>query len=203
LRKLSIASALVVLQAGIVFGLSSEAVALPVLAGHVTCTISGKGKFEPKLKTTGTGTLLKMSVKGHVSACTGGSYGSHTVTGGSISGSGTFTRSSSVSTCTNFQGALPSDTVTVIKMTVTWKLSPAIAVAPSHILYTGTYSAPTSGTTMALDLGALATPPTTTTVGASYGGSTVQNTLMNVTVPPITFCPVGENFLFPTGTVTF
>jgi hypothetical protein len=209
-RRCAIVLAFVVLQAGFVAGISGVADAMPALTGHVSCTgFSGTGKFGPGLIATGTSTAVKITFKGILTGCTGGSIAAggaiHTVTGGKVKGAGYFTGAAANSCTPNFQGAVPLDHVGVIKMKVKWTLSPAIAVAPSNVKYgPGTYSAPTPPLgPMALDLGASATPATVTAIAGSYAADFLtQNTLMNILTPP-TGCPVGPAFAFPTGTMVF
>jgi hypothetical protein len=121
------------------------------------------------------------------------------VVGATVKGSGYFT-GASASKCSNFEGAIPLDTVGSIKMTVNWIMSPSLSVAPSKVSYTGTYSA---FTPVDLNLGSLATPVTTTTITGSFPlDSLTQNTDMNVTGAT---CPttIGPSFTFPTGTLVF
>lgn len=206
-RKPAAVLAVVLVEVGLVVGLSGVAGATPALSGHVTCSsFVGKGTFGPKLTLAGSPGAVKITFKGKLSGCTGGSIhyagAIHTVTGGKVSGSGFF-NGAAASKCANFQGVVPIDTVGTIKMKVMWKLSPPLAVAPSNVTYgsaPGTYSAPVAGVTMSLQLGAV--PGTQTTVAGSYAGSAVQDTVMGVTVP-VTGCPVGPAFIFPTGTMMF
>jgi hypothetical protein len=209
-RRCAMVLAFVVLQAGIVVGISGVADATPALVGHVNCTgFSGTGKFGPGLVVTGSSTAVKITFKGILTGCTGGSIAAggaiHTVTGGKVKGSGYFTGTAANTCSPNFQGAIPLDTVGLIKMKVKWTLSPAITVAPSNVKYgPGTYSAPTPPLgPMALDLGAAATPATLTAIGGSYTADALtQNTLMNIATPPLG-CPVGPAFAFATGTMVF
>jgi hypothetical protein len=210
IRRLAVVSAFVVLQAGFLFGVSGDASASPVLVGHVSCsTFTGAGKFSPGLTTAGSAGGVKITVKGKIFGCTGGSItiGSttYTVTGGSATINDWYFTGTTGSKCANFQGAVPLDKVGLIKMKVKWTLSPPLVVAPSHVKYSaGTYSAVTPAFgPMALDLGSLATPPSTTSITGSYAADFLtQNTLMNIPTPPAG-CPVGPAFAFPTGAMAF
>ena len=149
----------------------------------------------------------KFFVTAKVFACSGASItlGSppvvHNVTSGVLKINDWYFTGTSGSKCSNFEGAAPADAVGKIKMTVQWNLSPPATVAPSHVTYTaGPYTAPVTGTTMALELGAV--PLTPTAVTGSFAGSLVQDTLLDVTVPT-TGCPVGPTFSIPTGTLKF
>jgi hypothetical protein len=210
IRRLAVVSAFVVLQAGVLFGVSGEASAAPVLVGHVTCSIfKGTGKFSPGLTTAGSAGGVKITAKGKFAGCTGGSITissvTHTVTGGSATINDWYFTGTTASKCADFQGAVPVDKVGLIKMTVKWTLTPPLVVAPSHVKYSaGTYSAvtPPFGP-MALDLGAAATPPSTTSITGSYAADALtQNTLMNIPTPPAG-CPVGPAFTWPSGGMAF
>ena len=201
---------------GVTVATAGTAVALPALTGTVTCsTFAGKGTFHPKLLVTGAAPQLKIKFAGTLTNCSGTPYVGSTgvasnVTGGHVKGVGKFTKlpapATNVNRCSNFQGATPVDSVAVIKMVVHWTMSPSLAVAPSTVVYGGTYSAallPSGGppfTTMDLDLGQAAA--TTTTVTGSYAGSAAQNTAMHINVASAG-CPVGVPFAFPGGTMTF
>jgi hypothetical protein len=204
MRKLAAGSAFVVLQAGLAFGISGVAEAMPALGpGHVSCSFAGSGKINPKITPAGSNGGMKVSFDGKAFGCTGYSIvigtTTYTVTAASVKGSGYFTGVTG-SKCANFEGAIPVDHVGVIKMTVKWIMSPSLAVAPSKVKYTGTYSA---NAPVKLDLGSSATPATTTTVHGSFplDGPT-QNTLMNIAgaVCPTT---IGPPFSFPSGTLSF
>ncbi|HXQ61106.1 MAG TPA: hypothetical protein VN796_02160 [Acidimicrobiales bacterium] len=205
-RKLATVIAIVVCQVGFIVGVSGVAAAAPALSGNVTCSsFVGTGTFGPKLTLVGSPGGVKITYKGTLSACTGGSinFGGaiHTVTGGRVKASGYFTGVTG-SKCANFQGAIPADSVGKIKMKVTWTLSPPLAVVPSKVTYGlgGPYKAPVAGVTMSLEMGAV--PVTPTVVAGSYAGSIVQDTVMGITVP-LAGCPVGPPFVFPVGTMTF
>jgi hypothetical protein len=205
LKKMVVIAAVLAAQGGIVVGLSGVADAAPALTGHVTCTtFAGSGTLHPALTATGSAGGVKITFTGKLAGCSGASIGGggaiHTVSGGAVKGSGSF-NGTSASACGNFEGVLPADTVNKIKMKVTWNLSPPFTVAPSHVKYTaGPYSAPVSGTTMALQLGNPVSTPTAVT--GSFAGSTSQDTLMNINVPA-GGCPVGTSFTFSSGQVTF
>jgi hypothetical protein len=204
LRRLAVVSAVLLLPAGIVFGISTAASANPVLTGHVTCTgLSGGGTFHPKLTAAGTPGGVKFSATAKVFGCSGASI---------TIGTTTYTVTTGVMTiddwyfnphnsCGAFEGVAPIDSVGKIKMKVKWGLTPPLAVTPSHVVYgTGPYSAPVAGTTMALQLGVPVATPTAVT--GSFAGSAIQDTKMNITVP-VGGCPVGTNFNFPTGSMVF
>jgi len=205
-RKLATVLAVVVFEAGLVVALSGVASATPALTGNVSCSsFAGTGTFGPKLTVVGSAGGVKITYKGTLSACTGGSISIggaiHTVTGGRVKGSGYFTGITG-SKCANFQGAIPADSVGKIKMKVKWTLSPPLVVAPSNVTYGlgGPYKAPVAGVTMSLEMGAV--PVTPTVVTGSYGGSIVQDTVMGITVP-LAGCPVGPPFAFPVGSMKF
>jgi len=205
-RKLAVVSAVVALEVGLVVGLSGVASAAPALSGNVSCaSFVGTGTFGPGLTVAGSPGGVKITYKGTLSGCTGGSINYagaiHTVTGGRVKGSGYFTGVTG-SKCANFQGAIPVDNVGKIKMKVNWTLSPPLVVAPSKVTYGvgGPYKAPVAGVTMSLEMGAV--PVTPTVVAGSYAGSIVQDTVMGITVP-LAGCPVGPPFVFPVGTMTF
>jgi hypothetical protein len=205
MRTLAVVSAFVVLQAGLVVGIGGTAEAVTILGpGHVNCsTFTGAGKINPKITPAGSNGGMKISFKGKAFGCTGYSITiggtTYTVVSASVKGSGYFSGTTG-SKCSNFEGAVPVDTVGSIKMTVKWHMSPSLAVAPSRVKYTGTYSATPAAD---LDLGAAATPATTTAVTGSFplDGPT-QNTLMDITAAA---CPttIGPPFTFPTGTLSF
>ena len=206
-RRFAFVAAFVALQAGLIVGISGVADAAPALTGHVHCSLVGSGKFNPGLTATGSAGGVKISVTAKVIQCTGATItlGSppvvHTVTSGILTINDWYFTGTSGSKCSNFEGASPADAVGKIKMKVKWTLSPPVTVAPSHVTYTaGPYTAPVTGTTMGLELGAV--PATPTAVTGSFAGSLVQDTLMNLTVPA-GGCPVGPIFSFPTGSLKF
>jgi hypothetical protein len=204
-RKFALMAAFLGLQAGLLFGISGVASASPHLSGNVTCSTSGGGTLNPGLTSTGSGSGVKITYTGKVFGCAGGSItiGSvvHTVVSGIMKVNDWYFTGTAANSCSSFEGSSPVDAVGKIKMTVKWTLSPPLTVAPSKVTYhAGAYAAPVTGTTMALELGAV--PGTPKTVTGSYAGSLVQDTLMNVTVPA-GGCPVGPSFSFPTGTVKF
>jgi hypothetical protein len=205
IRRLAFVSAFVVLQAGLVFGISGTSEASTILGpGHVSCsTFTGSGKLSPKVTPAGSIGGMKITYKGKAFGCTGYSLvisgTTYTVVGASVKGSGYFS-GAAASKCSSFEGSIPVDTVGTIKMTVKWIMSPSLAVAPSNVKYTGTYSA---FTPVDLNLGALATFATTTTIAGSFPlDSLTQNTDMNIA--GLT-CPttIGPSFTFPTGTLAF
>jgi len=202
-RRIAVVLSLVALQSVVIFGLTTEAGALS-LTGHNTCTsFAGLGKIVPGLSSGGSPSGDKFSFHGVATNCNGLiTFKGHTYTveSAKVIGNGSF-MGPNTSTCANFEGATPLDTVAIIRMKVKWFLSPHLTVANSNVLYIGTYSAPVASGLMALDLGASATPPTTTTVTGSYGGTLIQNTLMDVAAGG--GCPVGPGLAWVNGSLAF
>jgi hypothetical protein len=214
-RRLSAILAIIVLEAGLVVGLSGVAYAQTALAGTVTCSpFSGSGHFNHSITTTGTASSMRIHYTGTLSGCVG-TFGVYSITSGTVTATGHFI-GSDVNRCSNFEGpypsGLPADTISAIHVTVHWTTSPAHAWAPSHITYSGAFESllepnqnqihpgpPYTG------LGLFVYPPinggvTTTTVTGSYaavgdGGVTS----MGINVPlasQTTGCPIGPAFTF-------
>jgi hypothetical protein len=220
IRRFSAILAVIVLEAGLVIGLSSVANALAPLAGTVTCNpLAGSGHFSHKIKANGTASSMHIAYSGALSGCVG-TFGSYSVTGGSVTASGSFT-GTDVNKCSNFEGPYPSglsaDSIDTIHVTVHWTSSPAHTWAPSHVTYTGQFESllypnlnqvspgpPFTG----LDL--FVVPPnnggvTTTTVTGSYAGTGAATNMM-INVPSssqTTGCPIGPDFTFNSVAMAF
>lgn len=208
MRKVPAILAVVVVQAGLLVGLSGVAWALPPLSGTVTCNpFAGSGHFNHQIKSTGTASGLMIHYTGTLSGCNG-TFGSYHVTSGTVTASGHFTHGGGdVNKCSNFIGPYPasdpSDAIGVIHVTVHWTTSPAHAWAPSHITYHGNFedvldSGPPYTLLDMFFAPALNGGTTATTVTGSYAGSGAV-TNMQIDVPATsaaTGCPIGPSFTF-------
>ncbi len=212
-RKVAVVLAVVVVEAGLLVGLSGVAWAGPLLAGTVTCNpFSGAGHFNHQITANGTAAGLTIHYTGTLSGCNG-TFGSYHVTGGTVQASGHFIHGGGdVNKCTNFEGtypaSAPADTIGTIHVTVHWTTSPVHAWAPSHVTYKGSFADllyPNLNQTTpgppytALDI--VMQPPlnggsTLTTVTGSYAGTgAVTNMFMVVpATSAATGCPIGPAF---------
>lgn len=113
-RRLSAILAIIVLEAGLVVGLSGVAYAQTALAGTVTCSpFSGSGHFNHSITTTGTASSMRIHYTGTLSGCVG-TFGVYSITSGTVTATGHFI-GSDVNRCSNFEGpypsGLPADTI--------------------------------------------------------------------------------------------
>jgi hypothetical protein len=221
-RKVAVVLTVVVVQAGLLVGLSGVAWALPPLSGTVTCNpFAGAGHFNHQIRSNGTASGLTIHYTGTLSGCNG-TFGTYHVTGGTVTASGTFTHSGGdVNKCANFEGSYPAsdpnDMIGTIHVRVHWTTSPTHAWAPSRVTYKGSFAdllypnlnQPHPGPPYtALDI--VIQPPlnggsTVTTVTGSYAGTgAVTNMLMVVpATSAATGCPIGPAFTFNSLAMAF
>ncbi len=202
-RRTFVVLALLV-QVGVLFGVSGPAVASPPLVGTTTCSsFTGAGTFSHKLTATGHGTTVKIRFRGLATDCTpGATVGglSDPISAADVRGSGTFVRGASAQSCSSFEQTARPDAVLKITMIVTW--AAALPAAPSTVTYqSGPYGVVLSPIIPSIDLD-LGLPATPTTVVGSFAGSLVQNTIMDIT-SNVLYCPVPRPFVFTAGTLTF
>ena len=162
-------SLLVVIDSGV-----AGAVA-PSATGSVVCNVTGKGSFTPGLTLAGSTTPVHISfgaatTSGCFSAAVAsnstGSLSPVTITGVSVTGTGTLVPLSSsllANKCAVFKA---SDTIGVIKVHYTWISVPAIA--PTTVTYTGGTAHIVSGT----PLDKIVLPATSGTTWAGTGSFT-------------------------------
>ena len=160
-NRLGVIAVVALLSLGgvVVMGGTASATPLPKAVGSVSCTVTGTGKFYPKLTPVGTHvTAVKTMFKGAAptsGGCSGtvsapnstGTLTPVTIYSATFKGAGSYTGPLNANSCSVFSTA---DGVGTIKMKINWIAS--MAIAPTKLTFTSGGPAVTVGATDTITL---------------------------------------------------